>query len=210
MRLILVLTCPSHSAYVLLLSPAVARSEAAPRSKKGHKELHPISKHSLPWVPIDNQLKIQPTMAALSRPRNTFTATSWCAFTARVVKLSMTRKLLSRYNVNKDHATEFILYYVMPFAARHGLPMDKELDDYLSVVADYLLDMEDGAEPSTVSLLAQVAGMEACTRSTPDYLGFYAFVHANFRQDLVNRECEIVDDAMQGIDDFLVTMKGQF
>jgi hypothetical protein len=63
--------------------------------------------------------------------------------------------------------------------------------------------MEDGAEPFTVSLLAQVAGMEACTRLTPDYLGFYTFVHANFRQDLVNRECEIDDD-------FLVTLKGQF
>ena len=59
-------------------------------------------------------------------------------------------------------------------------------------------------------MLAQVAGMEACTRSTPYYLGFYTFVHANFRQDLVNRECEIDDDAMQGIDDFLVTLKGQF
>ena len=132
-----------------------------------------------------------------------FTATSWCAFTGQVVKLGTTRKLLSHHNLNKDHVTEFILYYVKPFAARHGLPMDKELDDYLLVGADYLLDMEDGAEPFTVSLLAQVAGMEACTRSTPDYLGFYTFVHANFRQDLVNRECEIDDD-------FLVTLKGQF
>jgi hypothetical protein len=83
-----------------------------------------------------------------------------------LVKLGTTRKLLSRHNLNKDHVTEFILYYVKPFAARHGLPMDKELDDYLLVGADYLLDMEDGAEPFTVSLLAQVAGTEACTMTT--------------------------------------------
>ena len=138
-----------------------------------------------------------------------FTATSWCAFTGQLVKLATTGKLLRRHNLNQDDVTEYILYYVKPFAARHGLPVDK-LEDYLLFNADYLLDMEDGAEPSTASLVAQVAGMEACTISTPDYPGFYAFVQANSQQKLVIRECEIDDDAMQGLDDFLVTIRGQF
>ena len=138
-----------------------------------------------------------------------FSATSWCAFTGQLVKLATTRKLLRRHNVNQDDVTEFILYYAKPFAARHGLPLDM-LEEYLLFNADYLLDMEDGAEPSTASLVAQVAGMEACTKSTPDYPGFYAFVQANSQHQLVIRECEIDDDAMQGLDDFLVTIRGQF
>ena len=138
-----------------------------------------------------------------------FTATSWCAFIGQLVMLATTGKLRRRHNVYQDDVTEFIIYYAKPFAARHGLPVDK-LEDYLLFNADYLLDMEDGAEPSTASLVAQVAGMEACTISTPDYPGFYAFVQANSQQKLVIRECEIDDDAMQGLDDFLVTIRGQF
>ena len=135
-----------------------------------------------------------------------FTATSWCALTGQLVELATTETLRRRHNVYQDDVTEFIIYYAKPFAARHGLPVDK-LEDYLSFNADYLLDMEDGAEPSTASLVAQVAGMDI---STPDYPGFYAFVQANSQQKLVIRECEIDDDAMQGLDDFLVTIRGQF
>ena len=138
-----------------------------------------------------------------------FTATLWCAFTGQLVELATTGKLLRRHNVYQDDVTEFILYYAKPFAARHGLPVDK-LEDYLLFNADYVLDMEDGAGPSTASLVAQEAGMEACTTSTPDYPSFYALVQANSQQNLVIRECEIDDDAMQGLDDFLVTIRGKF
>ena len=42
-------------------SPTVksGRPLAAPQSKKGHKELHYINKHSLPWVLIDNRKRLK-------------------------------------------------------------------------------------------------------------------------------------------------------
>ena len=54
-----------------------------------------------------------------------FTATLWRAFTGQLVELATTGKLLRRHNVYQDDVTEFILYYAKPFAACHGLPIDK-------------------------------------------------------------------------------------
>ena len=64
------------------------------------------------------------TSAAVVAAAHFFT-TSWCAFTGQLVELATTGELLRRHNVSQDDVTEFILYYAKPFAARHGLPIDK-------------------------------------------------------------------------------------
>ena len=76
-------------------------------------------------------------------------------------------------------------------------------------IVTHLLDKLNGVYSPKVVVFAQLASIEACITSTPDYLDLRKFLHANLQKSrLINQELKIGDNAMPcNIDG--VPVKGQ-
>jgi hypothetical protein len=139
-------------------------------------------------------------MAALPQPSpNTFTATSWCALTGQVIRLDTSRKLRHHHGVDRDNVTEFILYYLFPARA----PYRESGPFYGSM--------------RTISWTWRRERRRERCRCRPKWLAWklardqlLTTLASNSlsQQDLINRDCEIDEEAMHGIEDFSVAIKG--
>ena len=96
--------------------------------------------------------------------------------------------------VHEDQVAEFAHWFILPYAARHGYPISRSLEEFLASV-DYNLDMDE----DLTGKLALVPALKAAQESSRGFVGFSQFVWENYNENLVTDECELSDEDMVDI-----------
>ena len=104
----------------------------------------------------------------------------WINLCDKLAKVGASSRLLKKHKIDEDHIAEFTLWFIFPFAARHGLPSSQKLESFI-VSVEYNLDMDE----SIGVQLALVPKLRPAMDSSPDFAGFCQFVWENYDEDLV-------------------------
>jgi hypothetical protein len=112
---------------------------------------------------------------------------SWFqAVTDNLAGLGEDLKEHKRLGMDIDHVAEFVIWFVLPYASRHGLAISEKLSRFMEE-ADLLLDMEDH---DTEPLSSGVSDTRHCRRSTCSLIGFRKLVIKVWMHDLMD-DCEL-------------------
>ena len=118
----------------------------------------------------------------------------WINLCDKLSKVGASSKLQEKYGIDEGHIAEFTFWFMLPFAARHGLPSSQKLESFI-VSVEYNLDMDE----SIGVQLALVPKLRPAMDSSPDFAGFRKFVWENYDENLVQKECELYEDDLMGI-----------
>lgn len=66
----------------------------------------------------------------------------WIDLCDKLAKVGTCNRLQEKHGIDEDHIAEFTFWFMLPFAARHGLPSSLKLTGFIAG-AEYNLDMDE-------------------------------------------------------------------